>query len=217
MLVWAWERPEDLRDLDERIGVAFLAQTITVIDNRLRVEPRRQPLRVSPGATLVAVTRIEVSEASGGSTQSPTPDALASAVAMTAALPRVSAIQIDFDAAASQRAFYRQLLYRLRGRLATTLPISITALASWCAGDDWLDRLPIDEAVPMLFRMGPANEPFRRMAVASSSASRSCRSAVGVSLDEPIEVRAEARRVYVFNPKPWTGLALRQARNRVAR
>lgn len=217
MVVWAWERPEDLRDLDERIGVAFLAQTITVIDDRLRVEPRRQPLRVSPGATLVAVTRIEVSGAAALSTVTPPLDALAAAVTMTAALPRVAAIQIDFDATASQRSFYRHLLHRLGGRLPPTVPISITALASWCFGDDWLDGLPIDEAVPMLFRMGPANEPFRRVAAASGSASRSCRSAVGISLDEPIDMRPEARRVYVFNPRPWTGLAMRQARNRVAR
>ena len=30
MFVWAWERPEDLRDLDREIGVAFLAQTISI-------------------------------------------------------------------------------------------------------------------------------------------------------------------------------------------
>jgi len=35
------------------------------------------------------------------------------------------------------------------------MPLSITALASWCAGDPWITGLPIDEAVPMLFRLGP--------------------------------------------------------------
>jgi len=29
LILWAWERPEDLRALDPDTGVAFLAQTIT--------------------------------------------------------------------------------------------------------------------------------------------------------------------------------------------
>jgi hypothetical protein len=60
LIVWAWERPEDLRGLDRAIGVAFLARTITIAGAQFRVHPRRQPLRVSPDAALVAVTRIEV-------------------------------------------------------------------------------------------------------------------------------------------------------------
>ncbi len=38
----------------------------------------------------------------------------------------------------------------------------MTALASWCAGDDWLRDLPVDEAVPMLFRMGVEKNLFQR-------------------------------------------------------
>jgi len=63
LILWAWERPEDLRGLGADTGVAFLAQTITIAGDRLSVVTRRQPLRVSPSATLVAVTRIEVDPA----------------------------------------------------------------------------------------------------------------------------------------------------------
>jgi hypothetical protein len=216
LIVWAWERPEDLRGLDPAIGVAFLARTITIAGDRFRVDPRRQPLRVSPETALMAVTRIEIERPDALSLDRDTIAALASAIAASATLPRVTGVQVDFDAGVSERAFYRQLIRALRDRLRATVPISITALASWCAGDHWLDGLPIDEAVPMLFRMGPANEPFRRMATSRAAASP-CRSAIGTSLDEPIDVRSEGRRVYVFNPRPWTDAALLQARSRVLR
>jgi hypothetical protein len=209
VFVWAWERPEDLRDLETGIGVAFLAQTIIVAGDQFRVAPRRQPLRVDPATSLIAVTRIEAGERWAPDSGPPTA-ALASAIAATAHLRRVSAIQLDFDAVASERVFYRQLIGQLRQRVPAALPISITALASWCAGDQWLGGLPIDEAVPMLFRMGPGNEPFRRIAMSRVSAAPACRGAVGTSLDEPIDSRADGRRVYVFNPRPWNRLSLLQ-------
>lgn len=214
LVVWAWERSEDLRDLDAATGVAFLAQTISIAGDRFHAAPRRQPLRVSPATALIAVTRIERDRASA-TTGRPPIDALSAAIATTAALPRVSAVQIDFDAISSDRIYYRQLIRTLRARLPANVPISITALASWCAGDDWLGGLPIDEAVPMLFRMGPANEPFRRIAVSRGSSSRACSGAIGTSLDEPLDVRSGGRRVYVFNPRPWTETTLFRARKQI--
>jgi len=53
-------------------------------------------------------------------------------------------VQIDFDARRSQRRFYVRLLRDLRRRMPPSLPLSITALASWCAYDDWLSGLPIE-------------------------------------------------------------------------
>jgi hypothetical protein len=206
--VWAWERPEDLRELSPGIGVAFLAQTISITRNRAHVSPRRQPLRVARGTALLAVSRIEI----GASTTRAPIDEIVSSIAATASLPRVAGIQVDFDATASERPLYRDLLRHLRARLPPALPISITALASWCTGDDWLGGLPIDQAVPMLFRMGPSNEPFRRLASASASAAPACRGALGASLDEPIDTRINGRRLYLFNPRPWTETTLFQAR-----
>ena len=46
-ILWAWERPEDLRFLDPRqVGVAYLAATLDLPDGRVLVRPRFQPLRV---------------------------------------------------------------------------------------------------------------------------------------------------------------------------
>ena len=59
LVLWAWERPVDLRALPPDVGVAFLAQTITATARASVVLPRRQPLLVAHTTPLVAVTRIE--------------------------------------------------------------------------------------------------------------------------------------------------------------
>jgi len=210
-MLWAWERAEDLRALDQRTGVAFLAQTITIHAHGIRVDPRRWPLRITDDAVLSAVTRIEFPAA-----DAPTADAepqIALAIAHTATLPNVAGVQIDFDAVVSQRAFYRRVIERVRARLDDSVSLSITALASWCVGDPWLDRLPIDEAVPMLFQLGPLNEPYREIALSPDAAHATCRSSVGTSMDEPLRVVSRGRRVYVFNPKPWTEESMSLARD----
>ena len=34
------------------------------------------------------------------------------------------------------------------------VPLSMTALASFCVGDRWLQDLPVDEAIPMIYQDG---------------------------------------------------------------
>jgi hypothetical protein len=49
VILWAWERPENLEFVDSnKISVAFLAQTIELSDNEVKLISRRQPLKVSP-------------------------------------------------------------------------------------------------------------------------------------------------------------------------
>ena len=199
VVLWAWERPDDLRGLPPGVGVAFLAQTITIVGPSYLVTRRRQPLRVDQGIEMIAVTRIE---APAGVTGVDVP-AMARAIADRARLPMVTGVQIDFDARVSQRGMYRRLLYAVRAALPAGMPLSITALASWCLDDDWLDELPIDEAIPMLFRMGPDGAALRQAWLVRRPAPR-CRGSLGVSLDEPAPRAAADRRVYVFNPGEWT-------------
>jgi hypothetical protein len=201
LVLWAWERPEDLRFLDSKTaGVAFLTRTVSwrngVIDSRARM----QPLRVPPDTALMAVVRLE---ANGG----PLPDAAAIArEAARAALPGVRALQIDFDARLSEREWYREFLQRLRGILPPSLPLEMTALTSWCDRDAWTRGLPVTDAVPMLFRLGPgegfAGGDFRN---------EMCRSSVGVSTDELPRAIPRGRRLFVFHPRPWTEEAYRGA------
>ena len=124
-----------------------------------------------------------------------------------------SALQVDFDATLSERAFYIDLLQRTRAAIGD-MPLSITALASWCKGDTWLDRLPpgtIDEAVPMLFRMGPLNGPLLKAGASNELRSPVCRSAVGISTDEPTPALEGRRRTYIFSPTSWTRESIARA------
>jgi hypothetical protein len=127
-----------------------------------------------------------------------------------ATLPNVSGIQIDFDAMSSERSFYRDVITEVRRLLPKGFSFSITALASWCADDDWLSDLPIDEAVPMLFRMGPdGKEIARRLEGGDDFTAAPCRKSYGVSTDERRMGLAPARRLYVFNPDAWTEKSVR--------
>src|SRR5947208_6714666 len=66
IMLWAWERPEDLRALDsKRFAVAFLAQTLTLKGDEVIFRPRHQPLEVSPDTKMMAVTRIESQKQTG--------------------------------------------------------------------------------------------------------------------------------------------------------
>jgi hypothetical protein len=180
-------------------------------------------LRVSQATPLLAVTRIETSPSRRLSVGATQVDELVRTIADTARLPRVEGVQIDFDARLSERPFYSDVLHRVRTSLDPGTPLSITALASWCMDDRWLEALPIDEAVPMLFRMGPMEQPLQDAGAAGHLRSPSCRGSVGTSLDEPIapldvaggRLRAGRSRVYVFNPRPWTDAAIAEARRQV--
>jgi hypothetical protein len=83
------------------------------------------------------------------------------------------------------------------------IPLSMTALASWCSYDDWIGRLPVDEAVPMLFRM----EPDRRHAPQDLPQFKIreplCMGSVGVSTREAWPEDMAGKRVYVFADRGW--------------
>ncbi len=247
LVFWAWEHPEDLRFIDSRRGqgVAFLARTIELHslssgndpsrDPGVYLRPRLQPLKVAVGTHLIAVVRIEssndlwhrpVMHALSPGSLTPAPpysdaqlDLVVKLAEEAAHLPMVEALQIDYDASTSERSFYVSLLQELRARMPKGKPLSITALASWCIWDNWLDRLPpgtIDEAVPMLFRMGPDDlEVASYVKSGKEFPSQLCRSSLGVSTDESfsdallsgaIEPQSRGwrtKRVYVFSPRPW--------------
>jgi hypothetical protein len=199
VIPWAWERREDLRFLGRGHTVAFYAGILTLDGDRVIVEPRRNPLLLPDDTHRIAVIRIETRRATLDERQCD------ETVAAIARLFRdAEELQIDFDAARSERAFYRILLARLNQRIDARL--SITALASWCMEDRWIGDLPIDEAVPMLFRMGPEH-----FAIGEGFPEPRCRGSAGISVDEPLERLPRARRIWVFNPNPWTESAWKNA------
>ena len=195
-ILWTWQRPEDLRGIDPaQTAIAYLDQTIRIGEYVLSVS-RTQSLAYPEGTKLISVVRIETSRHAR----------LDAAVAdeavrqtMLSVNGRVAALQVDFDAALSERDFYRSFLGKLRRRMPPDLPLSITALVSWCSYDDWVRDLPVDEAVPMFFRMGPDARRVRDLTIQEPLCSQS----LGVSTREPWPVRMEGKRVYVFADRGW--------------
>ncbi|MFI5120984.1 MAG: hypothetical protein ACHQM4_11255 [Thermoanaerobaculia bacterium] len=214
-VLWAWERPEDLRFLAGRdVGVAFLAATVRLSGGATHIVLRRQPLLVDPATPVMAVVRVETARGLRAVLTEGQRDAIVDTALRAARLPRVSAVQLDTDAAASERAFFRAALADLRARLDPRLGLSFTALASWCAGDLWLENLPVDETVPMLFQMGADAAAIRARAAAGLLAPE-CRAATGLATDEAF-VRASGR-VYLFSPQPWTAGLYEAALGRISR
>ena len=199
MTPWAWERREDLRFLGEGKSVAYYAGLITLDGDRIDIAPRRNPLLLPKNTHRIAVIRIETKSAPR---QAPVD-------AIKKLFRNAEELQIDFDATKSEREFYRALLFDVRREIKARL--TITALASWCMDDRWMRGLPIDDAVPMLFRMGDDAKVIRaRLARGEDFAEPLCRASIGVSLDEPV-IAPRSRRVWVFNDDRWTEEAWQSA------
>ncbi|HWC96185.1 MAG TPA: DUF3142 domain-containing protein [Candidatus Sulfopaludibacter sp.] len=202
VFLWAWEHPEHLTFLDpHKVGVAFLARSVNWRGGAITSAPRLQSLEVPAGTAMIAVVRLE-------SQAPPLPDAklVVAEVLKAAGLPRVRALEIDFDARASERTWYTEFLNGLRARLQPSMPLTITALASWCEADPWIRSLPVVDAVPMMFRMGAADPRDVR-----EYSLDVCRNSVGVSTDEIAPVVPRGRRLFIFHPGPWTAEAYRGA------
>src|SRR5262245_41724582 len=194
LVLWAWESPQDLRFVEPgRAGIAFLARTVWLDAERARSRPRLQPLRYQPGTELMAVVRLE----SAGRGLPGIADAIREVVPALE-MQGVQALQIDFDARASERAWYAEFLGDLRRAMPTDLPRTMTALESWCEQDRWVSTLPVADATPMLFRMGEGERVPREFDA------RICGSSIGVSTDEMHARVPRARRTYFFHPGPWT-------------
>lgn len=207
-IIWAWERPEDLRFADPKeFGVAFLAQTLVLQREEIIYKPRRQPLEVAPGAYIIAVTRVDTVK-DGGKRPSFSAEQRAKVINLiksTLERPNVRAIQIDFDAVASERKFYGAMMKDLRPVLPENIPLTMTSLASWCVGDAWFNDFPVDEAVPMAFEMGADDEKIKSfLRDGNDWREPLCRGSYGISVDDPLGAGLkEGRRIYYFKNSAW--------------
>jgi hypothetical protein len=60
VILWAWERREDLSFIDPRkVDVAYLAGTLYLRGDRVVIRPMRQPLIVPEDSFMIPVVRIE--------------------------------------------------------------------------------------------------------------------------------------------------------------
>ncbi|HEY4358782.1 MAG TPA: DUF3142 domain-containing protein [Acidobacteriaceae bacterium] len=202
LMLWAWETPEDLRALDPtRAGIAYLSREL-LLGAEPQVRLRRQALLLPPHVYRMAVVRIETApEFKEDDAKVP---GLTAEILKATDEPGVRALEIDFDARASERPFYTALLRAVRKDLRSDVPLSITALTSWCGENSWLHGLPVQEAVPMFFRMGgPA--ATRAGAARSFEGIREslCTGSVGLATDEAWPSLDARQRMYVFHPGSW--------------
>jgi len=213
IFLWVWERAEDLRFINpDEVGLAILAQTVIVEQKGLTVRPRMQPVQYPPGACTIAVVRVETRPSPPAKPAPELRERIVKEIISVIERGDSKAVKVDFDALRSERSFYRYLLMDFRVSLPPNVKVSMTALASWCIGDDWISNLPVDEAVPMLFRLGVDHDLItRRLRSGMGFRDRICKYSAGVSTDEIPPRLGSGLRVYVFSPERWTKDSVKDA------
>lgn len=215
MVLWAWERPEDLRFAPSNAEIAVQTGFVGIDGSDLVARGRGFPLLASRTPDTVVV-HIQIDERRPVRWSPALRRRVVAATLHYATLRSIQRVQIDFEVPASERPILIDVLTDVRHALPPNTLLSMTALASWCDGERWLDAAPVDEIVPMVFRMGrSASVIKRRLANGGDFADRRCRTAIGIATDEPIERAPPGRRVYVFDPTSWTVSRFTAARSEV--
>jgi hypothetical protein len=216
LILWAWERPEDLRFAGPDVEVAAQTGFVALRGGGVWSRGRRFPLQAAPGQPTTAVVHVQIEgRAPLAWTRDQRRDA-ARAVLAFGHQPWAKRVQVDFEVRRSQRQVLLDLLSDVRAGLPRGVPLSMTALASWCETEDWLGAAPVDEIVPMLFRMGPQGEGVKTsLAAGRDFANPRCRSAVAMSADTPLPRLPAGRRIYLFSPRSWSARDFLTVRRRV--
>ncbi len=217
LMLWSWQKIEDLSAIDTRkVGVALLVGRFTVDKNKIALEPRLSQLQLPPGCYREAVARVEMKQMPDQSKMEEVTTKLAhSIVNLVLAHSHYEGLQIDFDAKELERPFYVHLLKQLRTQLPPGLSLSMTALASWSQGDQWLrqaiasDHLPVDYVVPMFFTMGVGKEQALRLLQDNLPKPFNGHSAMGLSIGETAAISQISSklnnldRIYLFCSPGW--------------
>jgi hypothetical protein len=215
-MIWAWERPTDLRFLGDapEVGVAFLASTVVIDGDHAASMPRRSPLYLDPRTYRTAVVRIERADGATIRDTEAVRAVIRREVARVLALPLVRGFQLDFDARASERAAHASFVDMIARALPDETHFSVTTLASHCFGDPFEGpsvELP-DEIVPMYFRMGADDAVVRRaLRETTHPPVPACRASAGVAHDEPRPDVVATTRAYLFLTGPATEPTIRAA------
>lgn len=214
LVLWAWERPEDLRFAPDT-EIAIQTGFVELSGDTLRARGRYFPLK-SARAPATVLVHVQIDHSRPLRWSPALRKQLAAAIHHYAVETPAARVQLDFEVRQSERPVLLDALTDLRRALPASTRLSMTALASWCMFDDWLESAPVDEIVPMLFRMqkdGPAI--INTLAKGGDFRNPRCRAALAISSDSPIPRAPPGRRVYLFNPRSWTAQSFSQARHAV--
>jgi hypothetical protein len=215
LILWAWERPEDLSFAGAAAEIALQTGFVELAGNGIEARGRRFPLR-SAAAPSTALVHVQIDHRRPLEWTPLLRARTSAAILYYAGAIPARRVQLDFEVRASERAVLLDLLADVRKGLPKGILLSMTALASWCDTEGWLERAPVDEIVPMLFRMTAGGEALRkRLAAGGDFRNPRCRAALGVATDSPIARAPPGRRVYLFSPRSWTASEFEQARRGV--
>jgi len=205
-ILWIWDRPTDVRFLDSTtFEFAMLSKTFVLYNSHIKVIPRHSSVQIPPQASLFPVIRIESRGGGGGYNSVITEKLIEEILFEFKHFSKARILQIDFDAKKSELSWYKNVLTRIKTEIQPKCKLSITALVSWCYESQWLESLPVDEIVPMVFQMGYHSEKIKQEFQNKPPFQKSnLKYSIGCSIDEPLSVADRTKRMYFFNPAPWT-------------
>ena len=216
-VLWAWERPEDLSFLEDKsIGVAYYAGGIVYSNYGMELIPRLNTIIIKPETKKIAVIRID-NKGSGSSLKSDYLKMSANFITNLCKDSNLTACQIDFEVRSSEKDFYKKLISEVRNKLTYRVPLTITALASWCDKNSWLNSLAI-MATPMFYRLGLEDHEIKTGLVGKTfMQARACQKSIGVSTDEklPDSKYFKNKSIFIFNPNSWTSASLADIMSRI--
>ena len=215
LVVWAWERPEDLRFLPADVEIAVQSGFVVIAGDHFSVRGRRFPLRARTGQVRTSVVHVQIEGREPLIWSSALSARVAASIVRLGGVIGIERLQIDFEVTQSNRRVLLDVLRDVRAALPPGVSFSMTALTSWCLGETWLDNAPVDEVVPMLFRMGRTGESITQRISEGQALQPVCRSAAAVATDTLAPRLLQVRRVYLFNPRSWTQADFAVARERV--
>jgi hypothetical protein len=216
LIVWAWERPEDLRFLRPDVEIGVQTGFVELSGDRVLARGRRFPLLARAGQASTALVHVQIARRRPLAWTPALRAQTARAVVLFAQAFPARRVQVDFEVRASERPILLAVLGDVRKALPATTRLSMTALADWCDTERWLGDAPVDEIAPMLFRMGRGGEGLKaRLAEGGDFGDPHCRTALAVSTDAPVLRAPVGRRVYLFSPRSWTAGDFENARKRV--
>lgn len=211
-VAWIWpdsNGPQRAADPAYR-EAAVLVESLVLRAGGVERGGRTQPLALPAGVRLLPVVHVEAAADAPADFTPAQRDAVIAAVRRHAGTAAAGAglLQLDFEAPFRQREAYHALVAAVHDALPAGVRLSVTALAHWCTQGDWLDRLDVDEVVPMLYRLGPhADDWRRRFERDDASLARRCRGpALGFATNDPPPpaLLARAARPYWFDEAAWS-------------
>lgn len=220
LVLWAWDRGEDLQFLTKQppasTGVAYLAATVYLYRQNVVARRRTAALVIPDGIWRMPVVRIETDRQFLPTLEDGQRQELLRLLRVEFEHAGLSRLQIDFEATASQRAFYRGLIFELRAALGSRVFLSVTALASWCLQDRFMTDWPVDEIVPMFYRLGSEGPKLRNELLRGVDLAPECRRAHGLYTDEPMILPPAPRRLYLFSRAAFSEASLDRTRGKLA-